>query len=402
MLTQNNPVRTELSRWKDKVLFTPGPLTTSPTVKQAMLTDLGSRDHAFIAVVREIRRRLVALGQADENTFTAIPMQGSGTFGLEAVIASCIPAGGSLLVIVNGAYGQRIANIASVLGIETKILACAENRTPDLDEIETALQQAPKPSMLAVVHCETTSGIVNPICDIGRRAHAAGVPTFVDAMSSFGAIPVDLEGGHIDYLVSSANKCIEGVPGFSFVLARRAHLEQTSGWARSLSLDLYDQWQGLERNGQFRFTPPTHALLAFYQALLELEQEGGVAARAARYRNNHETLIAGMRALGFQEYLEPEDQGIIITSFRTPDHPRFDFAEFYDRLNRRHYVIYPGKVSNADCFRIGNIGRLFPSDVQDLLHAIADVMDEMKCALPVVSDGRRISGNATQAKEHPR
>jgi 2-aminoethylphosphonate-pyruvate transaminase len=360
-----------------------------------MLTDLGSRDHAFIAVVREIRRRLVALGQADEQAFTAVPIQGSGTFGLEAVVASAVPPGGRLLVVVNGAYGRRIATIASVLGIDVDVLTYDEDRTPDLADIDTALQQENKPSMLAVVHCETTSGIVNPIQEIGALARAAGATYFVDAMSSFGAIPVDLEACCIDYLVSSANKCIEGVPGFSFVLARRAHLEQTSGWARSLCLDLHDQWQGLERNGQFRFTPPTHALLAFYQALLELEQEGGVDARAARYRHNYETLITGMRALGFQEYLAPEDQGTIITSFRYPDHPRFDFAEFYDRLNRRHYVIYPGKVSNADCFRIGNIGRLFPSDVQDLINAVAGVMDEMGLSLTVVPDRNRASENVT-------
>lgn len=366
-----------LAGWKDRILFTPGPLTTSRTVKQAMLRDLGSRDHEFIGIVREIRRRLVTLGDAAEADYTAVLMQGSGTFGLEAVVSSTIPQGGKLLVVVNGAYGRRIVRMASILRIETHVVECLENRKPDLKRLASAIAADPSISMVATVHCETTTGIVNPIREIGRIAHAAGAKYFVDAMSSFGAIPVSLPECHIDYLVSSANKCIEGVPGFAFVLARLDALRQTKGWARSLSLDLYDQWAGLEGNGQFRFTPPTHAILAFHQALLELEAEGGVAARAARYASNYRTLVAGMRKLGFQEYLAEEDQGAVITSFRYPQDPRFDFSGFYDRLNARGYVIYPGKVSDADCFRIGNIGRIFESDVKDLLAAIGETLDAM-------------------------
>ncbi len=362
---------------KDRILFTPGPLTTSRTVKQAMLRDLGSRDHEFIGIVRDVRRRLVMLGDAAESEYTAVLMQGSGTFGLEAVASSTIPQDGKLLVVVNGAYGRRIVRMAAILRIETRVLECPENRKPDLKRLESEVAADPAVSMVAVVHCETTTGIVNPIREIGRIAHAAGVTYFVDAMSSFGAIPVNLRDCHIDYLVSSANKCIEGVPGFAFVLARLAALRETKGCARSLSLDLYDQWAQLEGNGQFRFTPPTHAILAFHQALLELEAEGGVAARAARYESNYRTLVSGMRKLGFQEYLATEDQGYIITSFRYPQDPRFDFGDFYDRLNARGYVIYPGKVSDADCFRIGNIGRIFGSDVEDLLAAIDETLETM-------------------------
>jgi 2-aminoethylphosphonate-pyruvate transaminase len=296
---------------------------------------------------------------------------------LEAVVSSAIPRRGRLVVVVNGAYGRRIAKMANVLGIETHVLEFPENVKPDLQQIDTVLQADGDITMLAVVHCETTTGIVNPIAEIGALTKAAGVDYFVDAMSSFGAIPVNLARCHIDYLVSSANKCIEGVPGFSFVLARLSRLKQTQGYARSLSLDLYDQWSGLERNGQFRFTPPTHTLLAFYQALLELEAEGGVAGRAARYEENYYVLVAGMRKLGFQEYLTPHDQGYIITSFRYPDDPDFNFHQFYDLLNARGYVIYPGKVSDAECFRIGNIGRIAESDVKDLLAAIAEVLAEI-------------------------
>lgn len=366
-----------LSPWKDKPLFTPGPLTTSRTVKQAMLRDLGSRDFAFIALVKEIRRRLLEVGQVPDAGYEAVPMQGSGTFAIEAVLGSTVRPGGKVLLIINGAYGKRMAKICSVLGIETVELACPEDCLPDLDAIQTALGSEDGITDVAVVHCETTTGIINPVQAIGEVVHAAGVQYFVDAMSSFGAVPIHLAECHVDYLVSSANKCIEGVPGFAFVLARREALLETQGWARSLSLDVLDQWRGLERNGQFRFTPPTHALLAFHQALVELEGEGGVEGRAARYRRNYETLIAGMRRMGFKEYLKPELQGYIITSFRYPDHPRFSFEDFYQRLNDRGYVIYPGKVSNADCFRIGNIGRLFEPDVYDLLAVVREIIDAM-------------------------
>jgi len=363
--------------WKDKVLFTPGPLTTSRTVKQAMLRDLGSRDFEFIELVKDIRCKLVELGQASPEEYTTVLMQGSGTFGLEAVISSTVPPDGKLMVIINGAYGKRLAKMASVLKIETVTLECPENTTPALEQIEAALRDDPRITNVAVVHCETTTGIINPIREIGEIVGQAGAAYFVDAMSSYGAVPVNLGECGIDYLVSSANKCIEGVPGFSFILARISSLEKTAGYARTLSLDLLDQYRGLEKNGQFRFTPPTHALIAFRQALAELEAEGGVAGRGDRYRRNYETLIEGMRRLRFKEYLRREDQGHIITSFLYPEDENFRFEEFYERLNARDYVIYPGKVSDADCFRIGNIGRISEPDVRALLAAIQETLSDM-------------------------
>ncbi len=363
--------------WKDKILFTPGPLTTSQTVKQAMLRDLGSRDFEFISMVREIRECLLAIGGVKKGEYEAVLMQGSGTFAIEAVVSSAIPPDGKLLVIINGAYGQRILKMAKVLKIEAVPLVFEEDCLPNLEKIESALLADKGITHVAVVHCETTTGIINPVQEIGEIVQKHGRVYFVDAMSSFGAIPISLSECHIDYLVSSANKCIEGVPGFAFAIARTSTLLATEGYARSLSLDLFSQWKGLEANGQFRFTPPTHALLAFRQALRELEEEGGVEGRAARYRRNYETLIAGMRGMGFIEYLPREFQGYIITSFRYPDHSKFSFEEFYRRLNERNYVIYPGKVSNADCFRIGNIGRIFESDVRDLLGAIREAVKEM-------------------------
>ena len=370
-------MKPDLTDCKDKILFTPGPLTTSRTVKQAMLRDLGSRDYEFITLVKDIRQKLVKLAQGNADEYTAILMQGSGTFGLDAVVSSTVKPEGKLLVIINGAYGKRIAKIAFVLKIETAALECPENKTPDLEQIKSTLKADPKITNVAVVHCETTTGIINPIKQIGAIVKNAGAKYFVDAMSSFGAVPINVVECNIDYLVSSANKCIEGVPGFSFVLARLSSLKETAGYARSLSLDLSNQYLGFEKNGQFRFTPPTHALIAFHQALAELEAEGGVKGRAQRYRNNYETLTAAMREMGFKEYLRPEDQGYIITSFLYPQVPNFSFEKFYERLNEKGYVIYPGKVSNADCFRIGNIGRIFESDIRSLLAAIRETIAEM-------------------------
>lgn len=360
----------------DKLLFTPGPLTTSRTVRQAMLRDLGSRDGEFIAVVREVRRALLEIGQG-AGAYEAVLVQGSGTFGIEAVVSSAIPKNGKLLVIVNGAYGKRIVRMAEVHGIPCTVQTYAEDTLPDVAAVASALASDAGLTHVAMVHSETTTGLVNPIEEVGRVVRAAKRSFIVDAMSSFGAIPIDLERCAIDYIVSSANKCIEGVPGFSFVIARREPLLASEGSARSLSLDLHAQWRGLEKDGQFRFTPPTHALLAFHQALRELADEGGVAARGARYRACQKTLADGMKALGFAAYLRPELQGPIITTFRYPGHAKFSFEAFYEGLSDRGFAIYPGKLTNADCFRIGSIGRIFESDVLNLLAAVRDVLAKM-------------------------
>ncbi len=366
---------------KDNTLFTPGPLTTSMTVKQAMLRDLGSRDYEFIEVVSEIRRGLLELGEVDSDDYTAIPMQGSGTFAIESVFASTVPPDGKVLIAQNGAYGKRMAAICEILKIDRVLSIFPEDQIVDPLAIARDLKKDPDITHVAVVHCETTTGIMNPVEKLGEVVLAAGRCYVVDAMSSFGAVPLNLAKNSIDYLVSSANKCIEGVPGFGFVIARREAIEATGGYARSLSFDLLAQLRGLDRDGQFRFTPPTHVLLAFRQALRELHDEGGVAGRAERYQNNHAILVAGMRRLGFKEYVEPRLQGYIITSFRYPELERFDFDEFYGRLNTMGWTIYPGKVSHADCFRIGTIGRIFPRDVENLLIAIEDVMESLKKSL---------------------
>lgn len=358
------------------LLFTPGPLTTSPEVKRAMLRDAGSRDGEFIATVREIRQRLLQLSGASAGAYEAILMQGSGTFSIESVVGSVIPAQGRLLVAVNGAYGRRMVQIAQRLKIETEVVSFAEDTPVDATAIDGILRERGPFTHLGVIHCETTTGILNPVESVGAAARAAGVELIVDAMSSFGGVPIDVEAAHIDYLISSSNKCIQGVPGFGFVLARRERLLETEGRARSLSLDLLAQWRGLESDGQFRFTPPTHALLAFRQALNELDAEGGVAGRNARYRRNHAVLMERMAALGFEPYLAPRHQSPIITTFRYPSID-FNFTEFYTRLSDRGLVIYPGKLTAEPCFRIGTIGHLFPDDLLKLTAAIGEVLEEM-------------------------
>ncbi len=356
---------------KDPLLFTPGPLTTSATVKAAMQRDIGSRDVDFIELVAGIRSELLRIaGVSHEQGYEAVFMQGSGTFGLESVISSVIPRDGRFVVLANGAYGERMATIAERLGISTRLARWPENESPQPAAVQRLIEEEPAATHVAMVHCETTTGILNPIDEITRIVKAGNREFIVDAMSSFGGVPLDLSKLEIDYLISSPNKCLEGVPGFCFVLARRKALEATKGRARSISLDLLAQWEGLERNGQFRFTPPTHALLAFARALEELREEGGVSARATRYRANHETLRAGMRRLGFVEYLPGERQSNIITSFRYPDDPNFRFEDFYHHLRARGFVIYPGKLSHADCFRIGTLGRITEKNVKDLVAAI--------------------------------
>ncbi len=368
---------------KDKLLFTPGPLTTSATVKQAMLRDLGSRDAEFITTVQELRHELLAVaGVSQRDGWEAVPLQGSGTYAVEAALTCAVPPeGGKWLLLVNGAYGERMAKICQVHRIPHTALKFGEDTQVDVAQAEAALQADPAITAVAIVHCETTTGIMNPVEAIGPAVKRHGRTFLVDSMSAFGAVEFDMNASGADFLVSSANKCIEGVPGFSFALCRRAALLATKGWSRTLVLDLCEQWEALEKTGQFRFTPPTHTILAFRQALRELAQEGGVAGRAARYRRNHQVVLRGMREMGFKEYLNPEVQGHIITSFRYPADPNFHFETFYSKLNDKGHVIYPGKLSNADCFRIGNIGRIFEGDVKALVGAIGETLAEMQVKL---------------------
>jgi len=313
-------------------------------------------------------------------------MQGSGTFGVEAVFQTDIGPDGKVLVVSNGAYGERMVTMLKRMGIPAAVLRAEESRCPDAADVDALLVSDPRITHVAAVHCETTTGILNPILAYGQLARKHRKVYIVDAMSSFGGLPIDLQACAIDYLVSSANKCIEGVPGFAFVICRRETLQGCAGQSRSLSLDLVSQWEGFEQNGQFRFTPPTHSLLAFEQALLELKHEGGIAARHSRYCQNHAKLLNGMARLGFRPFLPAEWQSPIITAFHYPQHPNFAFEDFYRRLSERGMIIYPGKLTQANTFRIGNIGRLFPADMEHLVQTIAAALADAGVALPVTGE----------------
>lgn len=355
------------------ILLTPGPLSTSKRVKAAMLRDWCTWDDDYNSLVQEVREKLVKMATTDTENYTAILMQGSGTFSVESVIGSVIPVAGKLLVLANGAYGRRIGQIAKVLGIDFVVQDNGELAQPNLVELEEILQKDKAITHVAVVHCETTTGILNPIDEVGKIVKRFNKTFIVDAMSSFGGIAFDVSKLNIDFMISSANKCIQGVPGFAFIIAKKDTLLETKGIARSLSLDLFDQWDTMEKgHGKWRFTSPTHVVRAFRQALLELEEEGGVSARQARYTKNQKILGEKMPKLGYQTLLPQEIQSPIITAFCYPNN-EFDFRTFYDTLKGQGFVIYPGKVSEVDTFRIGNIGEVSPEDIERLVQVIAAI-----------------------------
>jgi len=360
----------------DPWLLTPGPLTTSATVKQAMLHDVGSRDTRFIAINRRMRERLTAIA-GGEGSHVCVPLQGSGTFVVEAMLGSFVPRDGKVLILVNGAYGKRMARICAYHGRACMVQETPEDTPVDPGALDRALAADPTIGHVAVVHCETTSGILNPIEAVAKVTARHGRSLLIDAMSAFGAIPLDAGVVPFDAVVASSNKCLEGSPGMGFCIARVAALEATKGNAPSLVLDLHDQWVAMEANGQWRFTPPTHCILALDQALDEFDAEGRVAGRGARYGENCRILVEGMRARGFHTLLPDELQAPIIVTFHMPSDPRFEFQTFYDQLSRRGYVIYPGKLTVAESFRIGCIGRLGAGEMRHALAAIEAVLNEM-------------------------
>ena len=363
-----------------RILFTPGPLTTTPGVKAAMSRDIGSWDVDCIRLVREIREEILKIA-AGPPGLTVTPIQGTGSYGVEAVLGSAVPRDGRLLILKNGAYGLRMEKIARITGIPHRVHDEADDRPIDPSRVGALLEADPSITHVACVHCETTTGLVNPVRRIGLEVAKHRRRYIVDAVSSFGAyacgpgLDIDFDAGPIDHLVSSANKCIEGVPGFAFAISREPAVLEAAGNARSLAFDLHDQWSYMERTGMFRFTPPTHVLLAFRQALRELEEEGGVEARARRYEANHGTLVEGMRALGFRPFVPDELQSRIITTFHYP-HAGFDFRAFYEKLHARGCIIYPGKLTAVDTFRIANIGSIGPAEVRWLLRAVGEIVRE--------------------------
>jgi len=369
--------RPAASETGDPLLLTPGPLTTSAAVKQAMVHDWGSRDAEFLRINRMVLDRIAELAGA-AGTHVTVPVQGSGTFAVEAMITSFVPRTGKLLVLINGAYGQRALRIAQIAGRAALALETPEDTSPDLATLDRLLADDPAISHVFAVHCETTSGILNPIAEIADLVARHGRRLLVDSMSAFGALEIDARRVQYDALAASSNKCLEGVPGLGFVVCRSEVLAQCKGNATTLVLDLHDQAEAFARSGQYRFTPPIHVIVALGKAIEEHAAEGGVAGRGRRYRENARVLIDGMRAMGFRTLLGDRLQAPIIVTFHMPTDPKFVFQRFYDGLKDRGYVIYPGKLTVADSFRMGCIGRLYPDHMKGALAAVREVLDELR------------------------
>lgn len=367
---------------REPYLLTPGPLTTSDTVKQAMLRDWGSWDGDFNAMTASICDQLLAAAEA-RDTHVCVPMQGSGTFAVEAALGTLIDPNTRTLVLANGAYGQRIAKILQVLDRPYITLDKGDYHPPRGHEVARLLQDDPSIRQVVIVHCETSSGILNPIEEIADVCAEHDRELIIDSMSAFGALPIDARKLPFAALVSSANKCFEGVPGFGFVIVRENLLAECEGRCHSLSMDLYDQWRYMQRSGQWRYTPPTHVVAAFNQALAEHRAEGGIAGRLARYQRNRDRLVQGMRDMGFQTLLADDWLSPIIVTFLSPDHPNFDFHRFYDAIKAHGFVIYPGKLTVAESFRIGCIGQLHDEQIDAVLKAIAAACHTLSLPVPV-------------------
>lgn len=361
------------------ILLTPGPLTTAPETRRAMLVDWGSWDDDFRALNRRVCQHLEAIaGPGDGHV--CVPMQGCGTMAVEAAIGTLLPRAGKLLVLVNGAYGHRMVKLAATMGRAVETYETAEDTPPDPAELARRLAADPAISHVGVIHCETSTGILNPLEDLAGVTAAAGRKLIVDAMSTFAALPLDMAELKAVAVVASANKCLEGVPGLGFALCDRADLEGAAGNAQSLSLDLHDQWTYMQATGQYRYTPPTHVVAALDVALARYEAEGGRPARLARYRDNCRRLLEGMAELGFISLLDRAVQAPIIATFLSPRDPSYRFADFYRALKARGFIIYPGKTTKVDSFRIGCIGAIGPGDMDRLVAAVAGAMADLGIA----------------------
>ena len=360
----------------EPVLLTPGPLTTEAAVKAAMQVDWGSWDAAFNELTASVCRDLVEIVGAGRD-HVCVPLQGSGTFAVEAALGTLVPRGGKVLVPDNGAYCQRIARILGYLGREAVVIPFGEREAVSAERIDAALAADPAISHVALVHCETSTGILNPLADVGAVVAAHGRRLIVDAMSSFGALPIDARTVAFDALIAASGKCLEGVPGMGFVIARRDALDGSAGRSHSLALDLADQWHYLERTGQWRFTPPTHVVAALRVAIDRYRALGGRDARLTRYTDNCATLLDGMRALGFAPFLPQALQAPIIVTFHSPPDPAYRFAQFYERVRERGFILYPGKLTRVETFRVGCIGAIDSSVLRRAVTAIGATVREM-------------------------
>ena len=364
-------------KFGEPYLLTPGPLTTAYEVKEAMLKDWGSWDEDFRDLTKKLRKNLLSLLGPRKNLYDCVPIQGSGTFAVESMLGTFIPKDGKLLVLANGAYGLRAAQTMDYLNRDYHMLDKGDYLPPRGSEVADILENDKAISHVLVIHCETSSGILNPLEEIGAVVKSAGRKLLIDSMSAFGAVPVDPEKIDFEAMVSSANKCIEGVPGFGFVFAKLSALEAAKGNCHSLSLDVEAQWSAMEKSGQWRFTPPTHVVAAFLTALEIHEEEGGVAGRGARYTNNRDVMVSGMRDLGFETLLDERWLSPIIVTFFCPADRAFEFTKFYDLMKSEGYIIYPGKLTVVDSFRIGCIGRMDAHVMKGVVFAAKKALETM-------------------------
>jgi len=361
---------------RDPLLLTPGPLTTSLRTKQAMLHDWGSWDSAFNRMTAEVCSHIVDIVHGTD-THICVPLQGSGTFSVEAALGTLVPRNGKVLVPNNGAYCARILKILTYLGRDAVELTVAEDQPVDPAAIEAALMADPTITHVAQVHCETGTGILNPLADIAMVVARLGRSLIIDAMSSFAAIEIDVRNVPFDALIAASGKCLEGVPGMGLVIVRKSKLEASAGNCHSLAMDLHDQWIYMQKTSQWRFTPPTHVVAALHEALVQYEEEGGLTARCNRYTANCAALIEGMDRLGLKPFLSPNVQSPIIVTFHAPDHPAYDFKTFYQGVRERGYILYPGKLTQVETFRIGCIGALQPQDLSHVVNAVSATLRDM-------------------------
>ncbi|WP_207302897.1 2-aminoethylphosphonate--pyruvate transaminase [Bacilliculturomica massiliensis] len=376
-------IERRLAQSAPRKLLTPGPLTTRRSVKEAMLADHCTWDEEYKAITRGIMDRIAGIS-ANTEEYAAVLLQGSGSYAVEAMIQSFCRDGEKLLIVENGEYGKRMARQAGMAGKTFEILEFDMCHAIDPAAVEQRLDDDPEIRTVMFVHSETTSGVINPVEKLARLAKSRGKTVLVDAMSSFGAYEIDMKAWGIDGLASSANKCLEGLPGLAFVIARRELIENAKGNSRSHCLDLYDQYQGLyPGGGKFRFTSPTNVVLALEQALREYDAEGGQEARKARYMENHRALVRGMEALGIRSIVPRGWQSCIITTFdlkvrdpKTGAEMPLDFDSMYQWLKARGFVIYPGKLTDQPTFRIGTIGDIYSRDIRELCRALGEYIRE--------------------------
>ena len=358
------------------ILLTPGPLTTSNRTRQAMMTDWGSWDDRFNQLTASVCRQLLAiLNGADSHH--CVPLQGSGTFAVEAAIGTLVPRNGKVLVLINGAYGKRLAKICEVLGREFSTFETAEDEPTTAADVDRLLHADSAITHVALIHCETSTGILNPLPQIAEVVKRHGKRLIIDAMSSFGALPIDAREIPFDALIAASGKCLEGVPGMGFVFAEKHALAAAQGNCHSLAMDLFDQHSYMTKTGQWRFTPPTHVVAALHEALLQYAEEGGLPARHQRYANNCQALLDGMAELGVRSFLPAAIQAPIIATFHAPDDPRYQFKAFYERVKAKGFILYPGKLTQVETFRVGCIGHVNAADMRAAVKAIAEVLQEM-------------------------